>query len=222
MQKLIQGLHDFQRTVFAERRELFENLAKGQRPEVLFITCSDSRVVPNVITQTDPGDLFVIRNAGNIVAPHSGTPSAEAATVEYAVEVLKVKDIVLCGHSHCGAMKAVLDPSQASDLPAVRGWLGHADATGRIMRQNYTHLSGDALLTATVQENVLVQLDNLRTLPSVASGLASGKLRLHGWVYKIETGQVFGYDRDERQFLPLIEKSPAYEPAYERAAVSAA
>lgn len=205
VQKLIAGLHEFQRTVFAERRQLFEELARGQRPEVLFITCADSRVVPNVLTQTEPGELFVVRNAGNIVAPHNpgAAPSAEAAAVEYAVEALKVKDIVICGHSHCGAMKAVLEPSQAKDMPAVTSWLGHADSTRRIMKQNYQHLTGDKLLTATVQENVLVQLDNLRTLPSVASGLSAGKLRLHGWVYKIETGEVFAYDRDERQFLPL-------------------
>ena len=205
MQKLIQGLHEFQRTVFAARRELFEDLARGQRPEVLFITCADSRVVPNVLTQTEPGELFVVRNAGNIVAPHApGTSaSAEAAAVEYAVEVLHVKDIIICGHSHCGAMKAVLDPSQARELPAVASWLGNADATRRIMKQNYGHLSGDPLLTATVQENVLVQLDHLRTLPAVASALAAGRVRLHGWVYKFETGEVFAFDRDERQFLPL-------------------
>jgi carbonic anhydrase len=211
MQKLIQGLHEFQQSVFAPRRIFFEELAAGQRPEALFLTCADSRVVPNVITQTEPGELFVVRNAGNIVAPHApgSPPSAEAAAIEYAVEVLKVKDIIVCGHSHCGAMKAVLDPTQVADLPAVASWLGHADATRKIMKQNYGHLTGDALLTATVQENVLGQLDHLRTLPSVASSLAARRLKLHAWVYKIETGEVFAFDRDEGQYLPLTSTRPS-------------
>ena len=206
MQKLIQGIHEFQRDIFGPRRTFFEKLANGQSPETLLITCADSRINPNLITQTQPGELFIVRNAGNLVAPHNpqALASAEGAAIEYAVEVLKVKDIIVCGHSHCGAMKAVLDPAQVKDLPTVAAWIGHAEATRRIMGSSYTHLEGNALLTATAQENVLVQLDHLRTLPSVASALVKKSVALHGWVCKLETGDVFAYDPDERQFVPLV------------------
>lgn len=203
MQKLIRGLHSFQSNIFRSNREFFENLAHGQTPETLFITCSDSRVNPNLITQTQPGELFIIRNAGNIVPPHGPLFGGEAAGIEYAVGALKVRDIIVCGHSHCGAMKALLNRQDVKDLPAVAAWLNHAEATFRIMSQNYTHLKDAALLTATVEENVLVQIENLRTQPAVAAALSRGTLRLHGWVYKIETGEVFAFDPEHGQFLPL-------------------
>ena len=215
MQKLIQGLHEFQRSFF--ERDFFEGLAKGQAPETLFITCSDSRINPNLITQTAPGELFIVRNAGNIVPPHGPFPGGEAATIEYAVAVLKVKDVIICGHSHCGAMKALLHPEDVMSLPIVAHWLGHAEATRRIIAENYRHLEGHALLTATVQENVLVQLEHLRTQPSVAAALAAGGLRLHGWVYKIETGEVFAFDPDLRQFSTIKEASIPTAPPQRRA-----
>lgn len=215
MQKLIQGIHEFQRTVFTAERELFERLARGQSPDTLFITCSDSRVCPNLLTQTVPGELFVIRNAGNIVPPHGPHVGGEAATIEYAIAALRVKDIVICGHTSCGAMKAVVNPKEAEGVPRVAAWLAHADATRQIIRDHYPHLSGHALVTAAVQENVLVQLEHLRTQPMVAAGLAKGTLRLHGWVYKIETGEVFAFDAEQQQFLPLTEaRTPA--PAQSR------
>lgn len=209
MQKLIQGLHQFQKDIFGPRKSFFEKLATGQSPETLFITCSDSRVNPNLITQTGPGDLFIVRNVGNLIAPHNHFVSAEGAAIEYAIEALKVKDIVVCGHSNCGAMKAVLDHSHTAEMPSVASWLGHAEATRRIMKQNYAHLSGTALVTATAQENVLVQLDHLRTLPPVAAALSRNRVRLHGWVYKIETGEVFAYDPEERQFIVVRPPAPA-------------
>lgn len=110
MQKLIEGLHQFQNSVFGTQRELFERLAHGQTPETLFITCSDSRINPNLLTQTEPGELFILRNAGNIVPPYSTSQGGEAATIEFAVAGLNVRDIIICGHSHCGAMKGLLDP----------------------------------------------------------------------------------------------------------------
>lgn len=204
MQKLVNGIHKFQSEVFASQRSLFERLAKGQSPETLFITCSDSRISPNLLTQTEPGELFILRNAGNIVPPYTaGASGGEAATIEFAVAGLGVRDIVVCGHSVCGAMAALVKPEKAADLPAVTAWLAHAESTRRIMRLNYGHLSGDALITATVEENVLVQLENLRTHPSVAARLSRGDLSLHGWVYKLETGAVFYYDPEQGQFLPL-------------------
>lgn len=203
MQKLIDGLHLFQSQVFESQKALFEELAKGQKPEVLFVTCSDSRINPNLLTQTRPGDLFIVRNAGNIVPPYSAQSGGEQATIEYGVAVLGVQHIVVCGHSLCGAMKAVAQNEDLSSLPSVQHWLSHAQGTRQIMRDHYAHLKGDALLTATVEENVLAQLEHLQTHPAVRSAARKGKLALHGWVYKMETGKVFQYDHKERQFLPL-------------------
>lgn len=205
MQKLIQGIHRFREEDFRPLQGLFEQLAKGQNPDTLFITCSDSRIDPNLLTRSKPGDLFILRNAGNIVPPHGAANGGEAATIEFAVAALGVKDIIICGHSHCGAMKGLLQPEMVAPLPAVSSWLSHAETTRRIVKENYTHLNGDALVTATVEENVLVQLENLRTLPAVASRLVRGDLHLHGWVYKIETGDVFAYDMTSGQFVPLAQ-----------------
>lgn len=191
---------------------MFELLAKGQNPDTLFITCSDSRIDPNLLTRSQPGELFILRNAGNIVPPHAAASGGEAATIEFAVAALGVKDIIICGHSHCGAIKGLLNPELIASLPAVASWLSHAEMTRRIVRDNYGHLEGDRLVTATVQENVLVQLENLRTLPAVGSRLVKGDLHLHGWVYKIETGEVFAYDSASGQFLAIAEyKYPASE-----------
>jgi carbonic anhydrase len=210
MQKLIQGLHSFQERVFSSQRELFERLTRaGQNPEALFITCSDSRINPNLITQTQPGDIFIMRNAGNLIPAYGPNIGGEAATIEYAVNVLGVKDIIVCGHSHCGVIAAILDPPDPEQLPAVRAWLVHAESTRQIVRTNYKHLEGQALATTGVQENVLVQLENLRTHPCVRTRLLSGHIRLHAWVYKIETGEIFYYDQDSGQYLALTEKSEA-------------
>jgi carbonic anhydrase len=211
MQKLIEGIHKFQAETFLPLQGLFEQLAKGQNPETLFITCSDSRIDPSLLTQSKPGDVFILRNAGNIVPPHGAGNGGEAATIEFAVAALSVKDIIICGHSHCGAMQGLLKPEQVASLPAVSAWLSHAETTRRIMSENYSHLEGDRLLTATVEENVLVQLENLRTLPAVGSRLVRGDLHLHGWVYKIETGEVFAYDVENAQFVKLAEYHPQIE-----------
>ncbi len=207
MQKLVEGVHNFQKDVFGTKKGFYERLAKGQNPIALFITCSDSRINPNLLTQTDPGDLFILRNAGNIVPPFSARVNGgEAATIEFAVAGLGVRDIILCGHSHCGAMKGILEPESLRDLPAVGEWLTHAEATRRIIREKYQALEGPARLTATVEENVLVQIENLRTHPSVAAAIAQEKLHLHAWVYKIETGEVFDFDPEQGQFLALKEQ----------------
>jgi carbonic anhydrase len=213
MQKLIHGIHHFQTAIFGTQRELFERLAEGQSPDVLFITCSDSRINPNLLTQTEPGELFILRNAGNIVPPYGAAWGGEAATIEFAVAGLGVKDIIVCGHSHCGAMKGLLEPSSSRDFPALAQWLSHAESTRRIVRDKYADREGASLLNITIQENVLAQMENLRTHPVVASGLAQGELKLHGWVYKIETGEVFGYDTENAQFLRLTEqRSPLRVP----------
>lgn len=213
VQKLIQGLHQFESTIFDQRRELFEALAKGQRPEALFITCSDSRVNPNLLTQTDPGDLFILRTAGNIIPPAGAPAVGEPATIEYALEALHVKHIIVCGHTHCGAMQGLLEPEKVSHLPAVKNLLGHAEGVRRTIMQNYAHLEGEARLKATIKENVLAQIENLRTHPSVRSHLARGDLHLHAWVYNIEEGRVLGFDNDTGQFMPLSLQHLGHVPA---------
>ena len=204
MQKLVEGIHQFQQDIFSTKQQLFETLVEGQHPLALFITCSDSRIDPSLLTQTEPGELFIMRNAGNIVPPHGTISGGEAATIEFAVRALGVKDIVICGHSHCGAMSGVLYPDKLDDLPAVRDWLAYADSTQRIMQENYEHISDStARLTATVEENVLVQLEHLRTHPSVAAALGRKEINLHAWVYKFETGQVFAYEPNSGQYVPI-------------------
>jgi len=203
VQQLVSGVHRFRREVFREQRELFQRLAQGQEPQTLFITCSDSRIDPNLITHTAPGDMFVLRNAGNLVPAFGATSGGEVATIEFAVAALGVRDIVVCGHSHCGAMKGLLKPEYVAAMPEVAAWLKHAEATRRIIGSKYAHLTGDALLDAAIEENVLMQLENLQTHPAVAVALAQGQIKLHAWVYEIETGEVFAYDDQAQQFQPL-------------------
>ena len=203
MQKLVQGIHRFREHIFRSEREFFERLILGQRPETLFITCSDSRINPNLLTQTRPGELFILRNAGNIVPASGGPVTGELATIEYAVTLLGVNDIIVCGHSHCGAIQGLLTPQLMERLPALQSWLRHAERTERVIREEYSHLTGEALVTAAVQENVLSQLENLKTHPSVAAALEAGTLHVHGWVYKIETGEVFSYNPASGQFDPI-------------------
>ena len=215
MQKLIEGLHHFQNAVFGSQRELFERLAQGQAPETLFITCADSRIDPCLLTNADPGELFILRNAGNMVPPYGAVRGGEAASIEFAIAGLGVKDIIVCGHSHCGAMKGLLEPPPATDFPALTEWLGHAEATRRIMREKYADRDAGEKLNIAIQENTLAQLENLRTHPAVASALAQGKLKLHAWVYKIESGEVFGFDPQSLQF-ELLTRHPAAPAAPER------
>lgn len=214
MQKLVRGIHEFQNYVFRDKSDLFKSLANGQKPMALFVTCSDSRIDPHLLTQTDPGDIFVLRNAGNIIpaAPHVG---GEAATIEFAVQKLGIRDIVVCGHSNCGAMSGLLNPAAVEgEMPAVKQWLGHAERTADIMRTEYTHLSDRALQTATAEENVIVQIENLRTHSFIEERLARGELKLHGWMYKIETGEVFTFDPGQGQFIGLHQEEPT--PIYPR------
>lgn len=213
VQELVAGVHHFRSHMFREQRELFERLAQGQEPEGLFITCSDSRIDPNLITHTDPGDLFVLRNAGNLVPAYGASNGGETATIEFAVRGLGVSDIIVCGHSHCGAMKGLLHPEYVEDMRSVADWLRHAETTRQISAAKYKHLCGEQLLDATIEENVLVQIENLQTHPSVAVGLMQGTLKLHAWFYEIESGEVFAYDDTSKQFMPLGTIRPTGHPA---------
>jgi carbonic anhydrase len=213
MDKILTGVEGFRRHEYPRNRDFFEHLAtKDQKPIALFITCADSRVNPNLITQTDPGDLFLIRNAGNIVPPHGGPAGGEAATIEYSIEVLGIRNIILCGHSQCGAMNAMLKDPHLNDLPAAKSWFQHAEATKRIVRNKYRDSSPEELLVAATEENVLVQLNNLSTHPSVAAHLSHGELRVFGWYYDIGSGTILQYDQQQGQFVELGAKAVAAAP----------
>jgi carbonic anhydrase len=194
--------------VFPSCREQFEKLAKGQQPPTLFITCSDSRIVPDLLTQTEPGELFVLRNAGNLVPPYgTDVPSGEAATVEFAVEVLGVRDIIVCGHSDCGAMKGLLRPETLEKLPAVRDWLQFAEKTRETVLngQPQTGEIDKHLLVETIKTNVKQQLEHLRTYPTVAAAEARGDLALHGWFYRFETGEVSQLEEESDKFVSILD-----------------
>ena len=205
MQHVVEGIHRFQSEQFTKDQPLFEKLAGGQTPQVLLITCSDSRIAPNQLTQTKPGDLFILRTAGNIVPPYGSVLGGEAATIEYAVSALKIPDIVICGHSHCGAMAGLLSLDSLDSMPAVKAYLSHAEATRRIVEDHTEVTDAAERLMLTVQSNVLVQLENLRTHPAVAAAIQRGDVNLHGWVYKFETGDVLSYRGEQKAFLPLCE-----------------
>ena len=208
MQKLIEGVHKFRTDAFGNYRKLFRKLSQqGQNPHTLFITCSDSRVLAELITQSQPGDLFVVKNVGNIVPPASvtGSTNSTAAAIEFAVESLRVSDIVVCGHSQCGAMEALVQ-GLPSDLPMphLESWLGTAGRVVEILNAKYTHLAdASARQDAAAEENVLFALENLHSYHGVQERLGDGTLRLHGWFFKIATAELFFYDPESNQFSPL-------------------
>ncbi|MDB9313343.1 carbonic anhydrase [Spirulina sp. CS-785/01] len=210
MEKLIKGLRHFQTDYFSKHQELFEQLAHGQHPRALFITCSDSRVDPNLITNAQVGELFVIRNAGNMIPPYGATNGGEGGAMEYAIAALGIEDIIVCGHSYCGAMKGLLKLDELEEkMPLVYDWLKQGEATRRLVKENYSTLQGDDLLDITVAENVLSQIENLRTYPIVHSRLRQGKLNLHAWVYHIENGAVYAYDAVRHAY---VAPSSALQP----------
>ena len=215
MKKLLEGLQKFRTGYFSSHRALFEELSHGQHPRILFIACSDSRVDPNLITQADVGDLFVIRNAGNIIPPYGAANGGEGASIEYAIEALGIEQVIVCGHSHCGAMKGLLKLNTLQEkMPLVYDWLKHAEATRRLVKENYSHYEGEELIEITVAENVLTQLENLQTYPIIRSKLRNGKLSLHGWIYRIEAGEVLAYDGILHDFVPPQSRLPSPEPEY--------
>jgi len=208
MQQLIEGVHRFRHEEFGSYRSLFQRLSReGQNPHTLFITCADSRVLAELITQSKPGDLFVVKNIGNIVPPSAvtGTTSSTAAAIEFAVENLKVSDIVVCGHSQCGAMNALLSDTPLSDrTPHLRDWLTLAAPVRDIINSQYTHIKNpEDRKNAAAEENVLFALENLHSYYCVQDRLMDGSLRLHGWFFKIATAELFAYHPEARQFQPL-------------------
>lgn len=212
MRKLIRGLREFKDNHFPSHLELFEKLEMGQKPRVLFITCSDSRIDPNLLTKADVGELFIMRNAGNIIPPY-GSLSGEAATIEYAIQSLEIEQVIVCGHTHCGAMNGLLKLDHLrEEMPIVYEWLKLAEGTRRLVKENYAHLNNKELLEITSAENVLTQIDHLKTYPIVRSRLYQGRLNIYGWVYNLETGEVLAYDPVSRSYVPpqhqLVEDLP--------------
>jgi len=209
MQQLIEGVHKFRNDEFGNYRKLFRKLSQeGQNPHTLFITCSDSRVLAELITQSKPGDLFVVKNIGNIVPPASaqGDTNSTAAAIEFAVENLRVSDIVICGHSQCGAIAALLGEMKVGNsTPHLRDWLKLASPVLEMMKKDYAHIiDATDRSDAAAVENVLFGLDNLHRYSCVQERLMDGSLRLHGWFFKIATAELFAYDPDTRQFTPLV------------------
>ncbi|QIL89377.1 carbonic anhydrase [Microbulbifer sp. SH-1] len=205
MERVISGVAKFQKEVFPAKQERFTKLADGQNPEVLFITCADSRIDPNLVTQTEPGELFICRNAGNVVPPHSSQTGGMTASIEFAVAALGVSHIVVCGHTDCGAMKGAIAPEKLDGLPHVKEWLSHCRSATEVVRGRHGDLCSDHLDEVTC-ENVIQQMQHLRTHPAVASGLANGGITLHGWVYNIGSGEVLCLDEETREFKPMEER----------------
>ena len=200
------GVIRFQNEVYPEKKELFEKLSKGQDPEALFITCSDSRIETAMITQTDPGELFICRNAGNIVPPHMTHTGGMTASIEFAVASLNVPHIVICGHTECGAMKGAMYPEGLNSLPHVKEWLGYSSAAVDAVKALAPDADEKESMKILLEQNVILQLQHLKTHPSVADRLADGTLLLHGWVYDIKTGGVNAYDETQDKFIPVDER----------------
>lgn len=209
MKKLIKGIRQFKKSFYCTHLDLYEELAQGQHPRALIVCCSDSRVAPELLTNAGPGEIFVIRNAGNIIPPYGATNGGEGASIEYAVEALGIRDIVICGHSHCGAMKGLLKLNTLEEkMPLVYNWLRHAEATRLLIKENYTHLEGEELLNATIAENVLTQIENLKTYPSIHSKLYDGTLKIYAWIYDMDRGEVWAYDAEKRAYIPPHAQLP--------------
>lgn len=214
MPTIAAGVVKFQNETFPKHKDLFEKLASGQEPEALFITCSDSRIDPSLMTSTEPGQLFICRNAGNIVPPHTTNTGAMTASIEFAVGALNVPHIVVCGHTECGAMKGAMNLDGLTSLPHTKEWLSFSAAAVSVTREKGVNLGEAERMHLLIQENVLLQLQHLRTHPTVAAKLAAGKIKLHGWVYDIRTGAVEAYDEDRKEFLPVSERYQAEVAQY--------
>ena len=218
MRKLLKGLHKFQSSYFPANQEIFEQLAEGQKPRVLFITCSDSRIVPHLITQSGVGELFVIRNAGNLVPPFGAANGGEGAAIEYAIHALGIEQVIICGHSNCGAMKGLLKLEKLrTEMPLVYEWLQHAESTRRLIQENYADIKGEELMAITMAENVVTQIENLKTYPVIRSKLHQNKMSIYGWIYDIETGEVLAYNPETDDFeVPQTLLANINSPANEQ------
>jgi len=188
--RILHGVAKFQTDVYPAQREMFERLRHKQEPLALFVTCEDARVVPTLFTQTDPGEIFNEHNPGNMVPPHVEFVGGVTAGVEYAMLALKVPLVVVCGHTDCGVMKALLDPAKADGMPGVQKWMSHGFAARDRALREYPYARSDEQLQRVTEYNVLEQIENLKTHPSVRKRLRYGELEIRGWVYDIGDGSI--------------------------------
>ncbi|MCZ6910776.1 MAG: hypothetical protein O7C56_07735 [Rickettsia endosymbiont of Ixodes persulcatus] len=203
--QLLKGIRHFKNHQLKEEKDLLASLSKGQSPDVLFITCSDSRLSPHSFTHSGLGELFLGRNPGNIIPPYPDTamPSGEASTIEFALLHLNCKEIIICGHSHCGAMKGLLTPDLREKLPHTAAWLSHSHLLVEHIERRHPNINQDPSLKLMhlTQDNVLLQMEHLKTHPAVKERLAAGTLKIHGWYYEIETGEVHIYNPRKKIFI---------------------
>lgn len=204
MQRLIEGHRKFRAEIFPRRKDDFRLLSESQAPEWLFITCSDSRIVPDLILGTGPGDLFISRSIGNVVPVAMNDVDGVTATIEYAVDVLKVPYVILCGHSDCGAIKAAINRQGLDKLPKANRWLQHVEAAFSHRQPLNTADGAHAEICSVIRGNVVAQLHNLKAQPSVSRAMREGRLQVFGWYYDILTGRIEQFNEEERRFVPLI------------------
>lgn len=211
MQRLIDGYTRFRSEVFPQNQSLFQQLANTQKPEVLFISCSDSRVMPEMILQNRPGEIFSIRNAGNLVPRHDMEHGGVSASVEYAVTGLKVNDIVVCGHSGCGAMKEILERAHVDDMPLVQSWLRHAGPSSQWLSNllNDTVTSTADKNRLLIEANVIAQMTHLAQHPSVVAERETREVNIHGWVFDIASGEIHSFNAETGKFEPILQRHEA-------------
>jgi len=199
----LDGYLKFRREVYPAQAGKYRFLANHQKPHTLFVTCSDSRIMPSDLTQSAPGELFHCRVVGNLIPAHGNSAGGVTSAIEYSVMVLGIKNIIVCGHSDCGAMRAFSHPEKLEELKAVRSWIEHADSAVAMAREHHAHLDGDEFLAALSKENVISQVQHLKTHPCVASRLRKGTLQIFGWYYDIGQGTIEQFDETSESFMPL-------------------
>lgn len=210
MKKLIEGIVDFRKNLTEESRNLFAKLALGQKPDALFIACSDSRVVPNLFASTNPGDLFVLRNIGNMVPPHSSPDkdSSALAAIEFSIHSLNIYDIIVCGHSECGAMQMLNEKRETKCCPHLASWLKYGEESAKLVKQGMKINSGLSTTNQISQINVLQQIEHIKSYPFIQERIAKNKLRFHGWWFDIGRADVYCYEQSVKQFI-LIDETEA-------------
>ena len=206
LDRIARGVRKFQTEIYPAQREMFERLKRGQEPLAMFVTCADSRVNPNLVTQTDPGEIFIERNPGNVIPPYAEFVGGVTAGVEYAMRALKVPVIVVCGHTDCGVMKALLRPEQVSDMPGVQKWMSHAFEARKHMLREFGDAPEEERLRRMTEFNVLGQIENLKTHPSVSARLLRGEIEIRGWVYDIGDGSIREADPESGRFELLEQR----------------
>lgn len=205
LERLLDGVRHFCKNEYPHHQEVYDQVTReGQRPHTLFVTCADSRIDPELITQSGPGDIFVARNIGNIVPAYGEMMGGVSAVVEYAISALEVDQVVVCGHADCGAMRGLLYQEKIAAMPAVQNWLQNAQAALSIADALNSRKDETTFLDELTRQNVLLQMNHISTHPSVAGRVAQGRLAVYGWVYDFRLGQVLSYDEDSKRFQPII------------------